>query len=74
MPDRSSDSSIDSILDLLETPIMSWQRRMIHNILVADTPDDVACFAPPRQQLRLGLDYRSLMEHYSVEVIRRDIT
>ena len=61
---------VDCTLDTLN--VMSWQRRVIRNILEADTPDEMFCFTPPREQIRLDLSYEALMEHYSVEVIRRD--
>jgi hypothetical protein len=72
MTDSTHDEgTLDALLDLLPVPIMSWQRRVIHNIVAAASPDELFCHQRPRDQLRLGCDYASLMEHYAIEVIRR---
>lgn len=71
MPDDET-ASLDIFLDTFEEPPMSWQRRVIRQVLTADTPDAMFCHQIPRDQIRLGLDYHSLMEHYSIEVIRKD--
>lgn len=63
---------VDRILDNLPVPIMSWQRRIIRHVIAAETPDHLFYFAPPRDQMRLGVDYVSLMEHYAIETIRND--
>lgn len=51
---------------------MSWQRRVIRQVIAAETPDELFCYMPPSQQLRLGVDYRTLMEHYAIERMRLD--
>ena len=67
---RCGMDDLDLFLDQLDPPLMSWQRRVIHHVVSSRTPDQLFCFLPPREQIRSGLDYRALMEHYSVEVIR----
>jgi hypothetical protein len=61
---------VDLVLDQLSAPIMSWQRQVIRQVVACTTPDELFCFQPPRQQLRSGLSYGDLMEHFAIEIIR----
>jgi hypothetical protein len=60
---------IDRLLDQVPG-VMSWQRKVIRDVLASPTPDHLFCFQPPRQQIRVGLTYQALMEHYAIEVMR----
>jgi hypothetical protein len=62
---------IDLVLDLMKRPLMSWQRRVIRQVIGATTPDELFCHQTPKDQIRMGCDYPALMEHFAVEVIRR---
>ena len=70
MEDASRPCAVDQVLDQLPL-LRSWQRRVIRDVVACTTPDDMFCHQPPRTQMRLGLDYHSLMEHYAIEVIRQ---
>jgi hypothetical protein len=63
---------VNRVLDALPEPIMSWQRKVIAHVIAAATPEQLFYLAHPNDQMRLGLDYTSLMEHYAIERMRLD--
>jgi hypothetical protein len=62
---------VDALFDRIDG-LSGWQRRLLHSVAAARTPDDLWCHQSAPTQYRLGTSYQQLMEAHAIDVLRDD--
>jgi hypothetical protein len=61
---------VDALCDRIEG-LSEWQRRLMHSVAAARSPDELWCHQPPSTQYRLGISYHQLMQAHAIETMQQ---